>query len=371
MADEQDKWLNRETAERLLRGEPLEAVDASARGQAERLAGALGALAVEATPAGVELPGEEGALAAFRKAREAAAEQAAAAHGDGSQARRTGAAARPSDAGLIRIGGRPAPARGRPRRARPVRLALAAALAVGTVGGVAVAAGTGVLPVPFGDDDPGPAASVTAAGTPDQPLASPSAEATQGGTSGPPAPSAPATGSARENSGPDTDRGGATGSADSAGRAHGPWAGAPAACRDLRDGKELGPGREYRLEQTAGGPARVWTYCKGILESTGSTGSTQGHEHGKSGDGNNEQSGQGDQGDQDDQDDPAGRGGHGDRDDRGGGHGGHGRTSREGRGNDHRRDGGTTSVPSAVAPQRPDSPAQSPDPAPSPTYTAL
>ncbi|MGW4736561.1 hypothetical protein ACWEQC_46770, partial [Streptomyces shenzhenensis] len=105
MADEQYKWLNRETAERLLRGESLEAVDASARGQAERLAGTLGALSVEATPAGVELPGEEGALAAFRKAREAAAEQSAVAHGDGSQARRTGAASRPSDAGLVRLGG--------------------------------------------------------------------------------------------------------------------------------------------------------------------------------------------------------------------------------------------------------------------------
>lgn len=379
MADEQYKWLNRETAERLLRGEPLEAVDASARGQAERLAGALGALAVEATPAGVELPGEEGALAAFRKAREAAADQAAAAHGEGSQPRRTGAAARPSDAGLIRIGARPGPARGRTRRARPVRLALAAALAVGTVGGVAVAAGAGVLPVPFGGDDPGPAASVTAAGTPGQPLASPSARAAQGGTSGPPAPSAPAdgapaTGSARESPGTDPDRGGATGSADPAGRAPGPWKGAPAACRDLRDGKELGPGRERRLEQTAGGHARVWTYCKGVLASTegsqgnqGSQGS-QGEEHGKSDDGKDGQSGQGDQ---DDQGDRAGRRGHGGRDDRGRANGGNGRASHEDRGNDHRRDGGTTSVPSAFAPQRPGGPAQSPDPAPSPTYTAL
>ncbi|MEU7050301.1 hypothetical protein [Streptomyces eurythermus] len=34
MADEQDKWLDRGTAERLLRGESLEAVDPSARDQA-------------------------------------------------------------------------------------------------------------------------------------------------------------------------------------------------------------------------------------------------------------------------------------------------------------------------------------------------
>ncbi|MEU8033735.1 hypothetical protein AB0C13_34835, partial [Streptomyces sp. NPDC049099] len=82
MADEQDKWLNRETAERLLRGEPLEAVDASARDQAERLSRALGALAAEAAPASGELPGEQAALAAFRKAREAAGtERTAAAPG--------------------------------------------------------------------------------------------------------------------------------------------------------------------------------------------------------------------------------------------------------------------------------------------------
>ena len=31
MADEQDKWLNRETADRLLRGESLESVHASVR----------------------------------------------------------------------------------------------------------------------------------------------------------------------------------------------------------------------------------------------------------------------------------------------------------------------------------------------------
>ncbi|MGW3949973.1 hypothetical protein ACWEKM_03135 [Streptomyces sp. NPDC004752] len=398
MADEQDKWLNRETAERLLRGEPLEAVDASARGRAERLAGTLGALAVEATPAGVELPGEEGALAAFRKAREATAEQAAVAHGDGSQERRTGAASRPSDVGLVRLGGRPAPARGRPRWARPVRLALAAALAVGTVGGVAVAAGTGVLPVPFGGDDPGPAASVSAAGTPEGPLVSPSADVAQGGTSGPPTPSAPtsgtpSTGSPREGSGTDRAEGGATGSA---GHTPQPWAGAPAACRDLRDGKEIGPGRERLLERAAGGPARVWTYCKGVLESTGGTQGGTGRKSDGGKDGKDEQSGQdeqddkgdrgdqgnngdrGDQGDQGGSGDHGGSGHHGHRDNRGGhGHRGDqsgdddGGGSDEGRGDDHRQDGGSTPVPSAFAPQRPDGPTRSPGSSPSPTYTAL
>ncbi|MCZ1001662.1 hypothetical protein O1M63_32260 [Streptomyces mirabilis] len=45
MADEQDKWLDRDAAERLLRGEPLEAVDADTQGRAKRLADVLGALA--------------------------------------------------------------------------------------------------------------------------------------------------------------------------------------------------------------------------------------------------------------------------------------------------------------------------------------
>ncbi|MYR04186.1 hypothetical protein GTX23_37775, partial [Streptomyces sp. SID6139] len=79
MADEQDKWLNPETAERLLDGEPLEAVDPATRDQAERLARVLDALSAQAAPAAIELPGEQAALAAFRKAREAAADERTAA----------------------------------------------------------------------------------------------------------------------------------------------------------------------------------------------------------------------------------------------------------------------------------------------------
>ncbi|MGN5379921.1 hypothetical protein ACQ4WX_29970 [Streptomyces lasalocidi] len=56
MADEHDKWLNRETAERLLRGESLEVVDARARDQAERLSRALGALSVQGLPPPVNFP---------------------------------------------------------------------------------------------------------------------------------------------------------------------------------------------------------------------------------------------------------------------------------------------------------------------------
>lgn len=56
MADEQDRWLDRATAEILLRGESLEAVDPAVRDRAERLAGTLGALSVPPVPTSGELP---------------------------------------------------------------------------------------------------------------------------------------------------------------------------------------------------------------------------------------------------------------------------------------------------------------------------
>ncbi|MPY35786.1 extensin, partial [Streptomyces adustus] len=159
MADEQYRWLDREAAERLLRGEPLApAVDATVRDRAGRLAETLGALSTApAAPDSTELPGEAAAMAAFRAAR--GAERPAV----GRRART--AASGSADAGLVRLG-RPAPAAGRFRWGRPVRLGLSAALAAGMVGGVAVAAGTGVLPAPFGGVEPGPAASVSAAASP-------------------------------------------------------------------------------------------------------------------------------------------------------------------------------------------------------------
>ncbi|MCZ9348214.1 hypothetical protein NGM36_00020, partial [Streptomyces mutabilis] len=98
MADEQDRWLDRETAEILLRGESLEAVDPAARERAERLVEALGALASPPVPTSGELPGEAAALAAFRKVRAERADEAA---GTPAGRGRAGAVP-PSDAGLIR-----------------------------------------------------------------------------------------------------------------------------------------------------------------------------------------------------------------------------------------------------------------------------
>ncbi|MGW0768427.1 hypothetical protein [Streptomyces sp. NPDC002676] len=278
MADEHYKWLNRERAERLLRGESLEiAVDAAAHEQAEALSEALGALSAQVAPAAGELPGEQAALAAFRKAREATeAERTAAALADGTPGRRSAATAPGHDAGLIRIGARARTGirSGCPRWARPVRLALAAAVAAGTLGGVAVAAGTGVLPGPFGQDHPGPAATVSTAQSPDGPLTSASPRTTPGSGSATASPDGGTSGADRDGSGRTgkTDKGtgrgtgkGVPGSANPSGAAGTWWHAATAVCRDLRDGKGLDARRRRTLEGLAGGSTRVSAYCKAVL----------------------------------------------------------------------------------------------------------
>ncbi|WP_409470079.1 hypothetical protein [Streptomyces sp. HC307] len=265
MADEQYRWLDRDTAERLLSGEPLDAVDAAAGDQAARLAETLGALSVKPAPASDELPGEAAALAAFRKARADRDSERADLGAPGH--------AHPSAAGLVRIGGRShrrTPAVRGPRWARPVRLGLAAALAVGMVGGVAVAAGTGVLPTPF-DDEPGPAASVSAAEPPDseRPLVSPSSA--QGGETGAPTPEGTTSGPAVEESTP-ADKSTAEerdGAESPAGRPGGWSEAVTSACRDVRNGKELDLGRKRTLEGAAGGSSRVEKYCDDVLKNAG------------------------------------------------------------------------------------------------------
>ncbi|MDT9700004.1 hypothetical protein [Streptomyces sp. P17] len=325
MADEQYRWLDPETAERLLRGEPLEAVDAADRDQAERLAKTLESLTVEPPPLSAELPGEAAALAAFRAARtERADAPAPLGHPSGPHS---------SDAGLVRLG---SPARGarRPRWARPVRLGLAAALAVGMVGGVAVAAGTGVLPTPFDGSEPEPAASVSAAVPPERPLVSPSPDDAVEGESVPDAePTAPAPDASRQTPGGGTDPGATTGRQED--RAGGSWNGAvTSACRDLYAGKRLGDDSRRALEAAAGGSARVSKYCKALAGD-----SADGEGRGK---GESDGRGTG----QDDEDDKDGDG--------------KGRDHRR-PGNDHRTDGATSDTPSSsttpLLPERTPSPA--------------
>ncbi|GGN90739.1 hypothetical protein GCM10011579_086950 [Streptomyces albiflavescens] len=300
MADEQYRWLDRDAAERLLRGEPLEAVDADTREQADRLADVLGTLAAEPTLNSPELPGEAAALAAFRSAR-------ADRDGERAQLGRRGLthpAAHASDAGLVRLG-RAAGNGRRARWGRPTRFGLAAVLAAGMLGGVAVAAGTGVLPTPFSNERPSPAASVTAAGTPEQPLLSPSPGASGNGGSQVPTPDGTTNGPSGGNSSDDDAVGGAASgqprsdSTGTSGRTHDWWRRTRSSCRDVLDGKDLDAGRRRALEDVAGGSGRVRKYCTGILDrldgnSAGQDGGDdKGSDHGGHGD-------QGDQGGDDD-----------------------------------------------------------------------
>ncbi|MFE8988428.1 hypothetical protein ACFYMI_11385 [Streptomyces collinus] len=268
MADEQYRWLDRETAERLLSGEPPGAVEGAGRDQAEHLARTLGALSAKPPLTSDELPGEAAAVAAFRKARAERADATAARAATGGQA-----AAGITDAGLVRIGTPGGSGRGtarRPRWARPARFALAAVLAVGMAGGVALAAGTGALRAPFGGDEPDPGASVSAAAThPERPMVSPSpSDAVQGGSTPEDAPGGSATGGSGTQ-----DRDGRRDDAapkpkDREGRSGDHRKEIASACRDLRAGKQLDPDRRRALRDAADG-LRVGKYCTGVLSPAG------------------------------------------------------------------------------------------------------
>ncbi|MFD5506196.1 hypothetical protein ACFWIB_00260 [Streptomyces sp. NPDC127051] len=151
MADERNRWLDRAAAERVLRGgQAVPGGDRSAREAEARLRAALDMLAGPQPCAGAELPGEAAAVAAFRAARAGAGAQAA-----------SGAS---MVSGVAALSGMSAPAGGdtsplvelgrilplaapvsAARRSRPVRFGLVAALAGVAVGGLAVAAGAGLL----------------------------------------------------------------------------------------------------------------------------------------------------------------------------------------------------------------------------------
>jgi hypothetical protein len=268
MADEQYKWLDRDAAERLLRGEPLEFVDAETRDQADRLAEALGVLAAEPPLSSAELPGEADALAAFRKARTCrGGEQAVLGDHDRRHSETS------SDVGVICLG-RPAAGRRAPSRwGRPLRFGLAAALAVGMISGVTTVATTGLLP--FGGDDPEPAASVPG-DAPRRPLISPSPDTTRQGRPDDPRPDGN-TGDGPASQGSPDSRDGTPGDGSTAPGAGSDdtrhevgsqewWNGVTSACRDLRTGKSLDSDRRRVLEEAAQGAGRVKKYCKGVLK---------------------------------------------------------------------------------------------------------
>ncbi|WP_330313404.1 hypothetical protein OHS17_20970 [Streptomyces sp. NBC_00523] len=162
MADEQYAWLDKEAAEKLLRGEPVDPAEGRPRQDAERLAAALDAVARTARPATGELPGEAAALAAFRAApRSPRTAGITAAHDDEAET---------ATLAPVHIGRAAGPKRtDRPFRwSRPLRFGLVASLACCAIGGVAVAAGSGMLPGPFGRHTPSPATSVSAAESPEE-----------------------------------------------------------------------------------------------------------------------------------------------------------------------------------------------------------
>ncbi|MEV6318412.1 hypothetical protein [Streptomyces sp. NPDC051776] len=200
MADDRYKWLDQDAAERLLRGEPADAAvgphDAFSRAQAERLAEALADVLLEAGALGApgaahrtavgEMPGEAAATAAFRKAVEA---RNGAAHSGSTRDKvgslgtvrhsRRGAHAADTTQ-IIRLARPQWPA----RMGRSLRAGVAVAMAGCVLGGVAVAAGSGALPAPFGggDGERLPAESVSAGAT-GEALSTPSGE--QGSTQTP------------------------------------------------------------------------------------------------------------------------------------------------------------------------------------------
>lgn len=277
MADERYQWLDQEAAERLLRGEPVVPADDASRAQAELLARVLGAARTPAAVIGPdgELPGEAAALAAFRKA---SAERAAEAAAPGYAA--PGHAA--PELGTVRIASAPAGH----RWGRSLRYGLAAAIAAVTVGGVAVAAGTGMLPI---TGEPGPARSVTAAETPGTPDSTVSGSPTAGtGTTDPAVPKdrnggTPSPGSTDGSATTGAGPGGHGGVTPSPGQSTSGNGGgtevdrqtALQACQDFQQGKLAESGRQ-QLQRALRNGETVKHYCARVLSGTPtpSTGAT-------------------------------------------------------------------------------------------------
>ncbi|MEU6982910.1 hypothetical protein ABZ946_05750 [Streptomyces sp. NPDC046324] len=304
MADERYQWLDQDTAERLLRGEPVDAVDDHARAEALRLAQALAAArpAPLAHAAQTELPGEAAALTAFR---EATAERALAP---------SPAAFAPTAAelGAVRIG--PVPAAR--RWGRSLRYGLAAAVAAVAVGGVAVASGTGLLP--FTTDRPAPAGSVSAVDTP-EPIAShdssersdvPEASGSPEPGLGTGAPSAPPTGDGATSTPAPPATAGNGGTGDEGGKGDatpepGRSTGGPSekdgadfgakivhACEDYRAGR-IDDTAKSRLEKSLRGGETVRRFCDRVLggDSAGGRGDGAGDGKGDDSSGEGERAG--------------------------------------------------------------------------------
>ncbi|MFI2668181.1 hypothetical protein ACH5AU_01145 [Streptomyces albidoflavus] len=254
MADEHHGWPTEDATERLLRGEHSGPADAPPDPpEAAALRAALATLTAPG-PAEQAAAREEEAVAAFRTAH-----------------RETGA-------GVVRLGRRPAP---EPSRwGRPVRFGLAVALGGFMIGGVAMAAGAGVLPSPFrGPETPAPAASVSADSSSPEVLVSPEPDPSEPASPSPPdSPSPPAPSPSGEpapeedetdppRSGtPTPERSPHPGRTPSRG---GGWdweERTEIACRAYEDGT-MDAEHRRRLERLAkGGPGAIERFCRGVLE---------------------------------------------------------------------------------------------------------
>ncbi|MGW9078648.1 hypothetical protein [Streptomyces kronopolitis] len=263
MADDRYNWLDKDAAERLLRGERVGARHGDGARELEQLLQAAAAIGAKA-PETAELSGEEAAVAAFRRT----AGRGAAAH------------TRSHGADDAFPAGRGTAVAERTRLGRPVRRGFAVALAACAIGGVAVAAGTGVLPTPFRGGEPQPASSVSAAESPG-PLDTPepgaqtdgTTESTpdptpHGKTAGPgdtPTPSRPGDPTPPSSSPAPGHQGNGGSSADPG---HGDKKNLLLAlCQSYASGKRDGMDRDalHRLEQKAGGAERVLAFCRAYL----------------------------------------------------------------------------------------------------------
>lgn len=289
MPDEHDRWLDRETAERLLRGERLGAGEPTAARDLARMLESLSAAPVDhADPAADGMAGEDAALAAFRAAR--AARGAA-----GADTPDTLGAALP-----VRGRARRGPDGRRGRGVARHRFVLAAVLVTGVVGGGAALGGglhgfvsgdrapagsvaTG-LPAPSGTSTPVPLGSET----PAVPLPEDSVAGVTGGVG-----VRPSSGGDASADGPGTEGRGRSGAAghgdatdpDGAGDAHDGRSAAGAggssggqsgnrghgsrealrdACRDHLAGRSL-TARQRRVLEAAAGSDGVSAYCVGLV----------------------------------------------------------------------------------------------------------
>ncbi|WP_407837606.1 hypothetical protein ACE1OC_16070 [Streptomyces sp. DSM 116496] len=308
MADERDRWLDKAAADRLLRGEPAApGAEHYVQARAERLRAALDALA-EPPPVAVgglpgELRGEAAAVAAFRARGSVLRAEL--------QTRAPDAALFGSADTVVELGTPAGPAGPGPRRGRPVRFVLAAAVAGVAVGGLAAAAGTGLLDrdsrdaaggLPAVSVTVGPSSTASVHGRFAAPLAPPLTTAPHDGEgpSGSPSPGntpgtegrtttgpgdaagastgtgteSPASGPTGDMDGRDRSRQGGvdgmkTDPPDGSDRDKGSGTGAVELCKDYRSGK-IDEARREKLVRLAKGLMRVPRYCQGVLD--GATG---------------------------------------------------------------------------------------------------